>query len=148
MTSNTTFKDNISPKDDFKEVFVGDKKLFVNKDTMVCHENDEVMCVAKSKEDGNIIDLYAKLLGLTSHSENVYKELIKKKGHVESCADFQREFCDKYNISRLTFVRALNELCARGIVVNENRKVTVASVYNIYEASINAKSLLIIVKTT
>ena len=76
------------------------------------------------------------------------KEMIKRKGHVEKCAQFQREFSEKYNVSRLTFIRALNELRSRGIVVSNISKLDVVEQYNIYETIKEAKSLLIILKTT
>lgn len=148
MTSVTVFNRDISPKNDFKEIFVGDNKFFVNKDKTLCHENEEVMCISKNNENADLVAIYAKLLDLNPHSENVYKELIARKGHVEHQAQFQRDFCEKYNISRMTFVRALNELRARGIAVVNGYKVDVVDIYNIYEAAREAKSVLIILKTT
>ena len=148
MTAVTTFNRDISPKNDYKEIFIGDNKLFVNKDKTLCHENDELVCISKTNENSSLIDIYARLLDLNPHSENVYKELINRKGHVEHQAQFQRDFCAKYNISRMTFVRALNELRARGIAVVNGYKVDIVNIYNIYEAANEAKSLLIILKTT
>ena len=148
MTSSTIFNKDTSPKNDYKEIFVGDVKMFVNKDKTFCHENEEVACFAKTNENGDLLDIYAKLLNLTVHSENVYKEMIKRKGHVEKCAQFQREFSEKYDVSRLTFIRALNELRSRGIVISNVSKLDIVEQYNIYETIKEAKSLLIILKTT
>lgn len=142
------FNKEITPKNDYKEVFIGDEKMFVNKDKLICHENDELVCINKSNNSDKVLDIYAKLLDLTIHGENVYKELIKLKGYTENLVKFESEFCNKYHISRLTCIRAINELKARGIVISQKlgtiTSLTVTDNYNIYTASLYAKSLLII----
>lgn len=144
MTANTTFNIDASPKNDFKEIFVGDNKMFVNKDKLISRVDEEVMCISKNKSDCNVLDIYTRLLNLTVHGENLYKEFVRAKGHVRSVADFQRAYSLKYGVARITFVRAMNELRARGIAVINNRTADLVDIYNIYEATQEAKSIVIL----
>lgn len=148
MGYKTNFNIDISPKNDLREVFVGDNKMFVNKDKTFCHTDEEVMCISKDNEDCSALDIYTRLLNITSYSEKIYKEVIMRKGHVSNFFEFRMEFMKKYDISVATFFRALNELRSRGIVIANNGKIDIVPIYNIYEATKEAKSILIILKTT
>ena len=132
MTTNTTFDDKIVPKEDYLIDKSNKEYLFANKTDIWGLDTNDVVVIKKENNKDTTLDIYSKLLELNPNSEKLYKTLINDGGYIEQHAAFQKKYCINNGISRLTYVRALNELTCRGIVKREHNKLYIAEKYNIF----------------
>lgn len=143
MTANTTFDDKIVPKEDYLIDKTDKEYLFVNKSDIWGLDKNDIAVIKKENNKDTILDIYSKLLELNPNSEKLYKAIINDGGYIEQHADFQKRYCINNSISRLTYVRALNELTCRGIIKREHNKVYVIEKYSIFGYN-NRQALVIL----
>lgn len=142
MELKTVFNEHIVPQNDFLLDKTDDEFVVANKTKLWGKEKDVIAVFKKTTEDQDILQVYAHLLNLTKYGENLFIELNKNGGEIENNAKFEKLFCIKYKISRPTYIRALNELTARGIVKKAYPKIYLYDKYYIKD-DIHGKKVLV-----